>query len=255
MLKLVVYGLGWGGELVADYLAEELQMVEVTRVIDWDLRPDPQQPLAMDKLYDGAIRSLANHFGKTDLIVLGGYTVAGLINLLQQNFPEQRFVTLGVDLRSVLRTRNYPRQVVLLMDKIDTETENCQLLQQGLPNATILLPDCTVWEQMIDDDEMNFEELYHTFVLDFILQADVAKLRPLIRTLQAEAGTEELPASRNQYQPDTIILLSSHFWGIKVELERLFGYSARVLDFREKLLHDVCRILKLRGVDGKCRYS
>lgn len=255
MLKVVVYDLGWGGELVADYLSEELNMVEVTRVINWDLRPAPRQALGLEELYDGAIQALTAHFGKADLIVLGGYTVAVLIDLLRQNFPEQRFVTLGVDLRSVLRTRNCPRQVAILMDKINTETAGCQLLQQGLPNTTILLPDCTVWEQMIDDDEMNFEELYHTFVLDFILQADVAKLRPLVRALQTEAGAGELPASRNQYQPDTIILLSSHFWGIKVELEQLFGYSARVLDFREKLLHDVCRVLKLRGVDGKCRYN
>ena len=39
MLKIVVFDGGWGGELVADYLAEELQTIEIERVIDWKHAP------------------------------------------------------------------------------------------------------------------------------------------------------------------------------------------------------------------------
>ena len=35
MLRVVVYGRGRGGEAVAEYLEEELGVVEVVRVIDW----------------------------------------------------------------------------------------------------------------------------------------------------------------------------------------------------------------------------
>lgn len=56
---------------------------------------------------------------------------------------------------------------------------------------------------------------------------------------------------RNELRPDVVLLLNTHFWDIKLELEGLFGYKVRVLDFREKLLHDVCAALKLRGVHGK----
>lgn len=50
---------------------------------------------------------------------------------------------------------------------------------------------------------------------------------------------------------DVVILLSTHFWAIKSDLEDLFGWRVRVMDFRESLLRNVCLALKLRGVDGK----
>lgn len=54
-----------------------------------------------------------------------------------------------------------------------------------------------------------------------------------------------------RFRTDVVLLLDTHFWDIKTELEHLFGYGTRVLDFRQKLLHDVCRELGLRGVDGR----
>ena len=35
MLKVVVFDSGYGGELFADYLEEELPLVDIVRVIDW----------------------------------------------------------------------------------------------------------------------------------------------------------------------------------------------------------------------------
>ena len=51
-------------------------------------------------------------------------------------------------------------------------------------------------------------------------------------------------------RPDTILLLNTHYWDIKDELQDLFGPRVRIMDFRAKLLHDVCLALGLRGVDG-----
>ncbi len=40
MLRIVVFfDSGWGGELVARYLEQELEIVEVIRVIDWGHAP------------------------------------------------------------------------------------------------------------------------------------------------------------------------------------------------------------------------
>lgn len=58
------------------------------------------------------------------------------------------------------------------------------------------------------------------------------------------------PARAELFRPDVILLLNTHFWSIRSELEELFGYRVRVLDFRQKLLHDTCRALELRGVHG-----
>lgn len=53
-----------------------------------------------------------------------------------------------------------------------------------------------------------------------------------------------------QTLPDAVVLLNTHYWVIKPELAEIFGWKVRVMDFREKLLHDVCFALKLRGVHG-----
>ena len=58
-------------------------------------------------------------------------------------------------------------------------------------------------------------------------------------------GDDELSAT------DVVCLLSPHFWTIKQDLQELFGCNVTVVDFRKKLLHDVCLTLKLRGVDGR----
>lgn len=254
MLKLVVYDLGWGGELVADFLSGELQMVEVVRVISWQCRPSPSQPEELDALYSEATQALTEYLNQVDLIVFGGYTVAALFELFCQNFPGQKFVRLVIDCKKVLQTHPCPRQIAALMSSVDTTSELCLLLQQGLPESTLLLPDCAGWEQLIDDDSMTFEELYHTFAPDFVLCADAAKRRPLVKTLSRGSEPGDPPSPRNRYRPDTVLLLSSHFWAVKPELEQIFGYRVRIMDFRERLLHDVCRALKLRGVDGCSRY-
>ncbi len=56
---------------------------------------------------------------------------------------------------------------------------------------------------------------------------------------------------REKISVDTVILLSTHFWAIKSDLEELFGWRVRVIDFREVVLRNVCLALRLRGVDGR----
>lgn len=57
------------------------------------------------------------------------------------------------------------------------------------------------------------------------------------------------PTKENS-QAALVILLSTHFWSIRPELEQIFGRRAKIIDFRKKLLHDVCFALGLRGVHG-----
>ncbi len=52
-------------------------------------------------------------------------------------------------------------------------------------------------------------------------------------------------------KPRLILLLNTHFWDIRPELETVFGSDTIIVDFRQKLLHDVCLALGLRGVDGQ----
>lgn len=80
MLKVVVFDGGCGGEAVAEFLAEELQVVEIIPVIDWNHAPyDNQDSCEICRLAD---MSLQKYIGKVDLIVLGGYVASMALEFL-----------------------------------------------------------------------------------------------------------------------------------------------------------------------------
>lgn len=81
-------------------------------------------------------------------------------------------------------------------------------------------------------------------------EASLEERNATIEVAQAQKKFLETNTTRTRVKPDLVLLLNTHFWEIKPEIERILGWRVRVLDFREKLLHDVCAALKLRGVDG-----
>lgn len=184
------------------------------------------------------------------------------------------------------------------MDRLTSESELRQELRTALPYSTLIIPDCTGWEELINENLMTEEILRRDLGSDFILaipqrrrqravsdelsfddiatqvivkkpeifsEKEQALMMAIAKFSQASKAavadehqlaenlTDEILETerRGNWQPDVILLLNTHFWEIKLELEEIFGYKVRVLDFREKLLHDVCAALKLRGVHGK----
>lgn len=282
MLKIVVFDSGWGGELVADYLDKELGVVEVIRVIDW--ANAPYENKTVEEIVDLAECHLRNYIGKVDAIVLGGYVVSLALDALKSRYPKQKFVGLGINYDKILRGRNYPERVVVLMDALLDNSPLRQELRQKLLYSTLILPDCRGWEDLINRDLMTTEALQAELSWDFkILQGraqrpekpartklkvtlgDKAIIRAALENLNrlSELVTDEKreevvvvadcteDAEDSKIKPDLVLLLSTHFWEIKSDIEELFGWNVRVLDFREKLLHDICASLKLRGVHGK----
>lgn len=301
MLRIVVFDSGWGGELVANFLMEELKMVEVVRVIDC-----PHAPYCgrtREEICWLVEQGLADYIGQMDVIVLGGYAVSLALEYLRERYPEQKFVGMGINYDAILRTRSYPENVVLMMDQLTSESELRQELRQRLQYSTLVIPDCTGWEELINEGLMMPEILRRDLGYDFALaepvkrkqvwgdrapgslgseilgmnepsedivvteRADKEALRAAIAKFAQAAEeaaadecalvrqfAEEVPSAGDdsgKIHPDTVLLLNTHFWEIKLDLEAIFGWKVRVLDFREKLLHDVCAALKLRGVHGK----
>lgn len=292
MLKIVVFDSGWGGELVANFLEEELNTVEIVRVIDWPNAPycnrEAEEICAL--VDDG----LFGYIGGVDLIVLGGYAVSMALDFMCEKYPEQRFVGMDLNYDLILRSRNFPGNVVMLMDRLTSESVIRQNLRAALPYSTLIIPDCTGWEELINDNRMTPEVLRQDLGYDFTLapvqekrmkpesnESEMSLLeiiekaedkggnRQALRTAiakfsqaaEAAVDDEKMMAQalmkqnaeierRNDWKPDVILLLNTHFWDIKLDLEEIFGWQVRVLDFREKLLHDVCVALKLRGTHG-----
>lgn len=250
MRKVVVFDGGWGGKNVADYLTSELGVVEVECVINCEARP--YELMRLEEIYSLAEESLKPYFNKVDLIVLGGYMSSLALEILQEKYPDQRFVGMGIDYRLIYKTKRRPKAVTIMGDELLVRLPVWSELRTQLPEVSLIAPDCSGWESLIDMGEMSSEiiegELGEYFFLARSPTIDPPKGRPpLIRRFWRRT-TE---AVSNLIRTDTILLLNTHYWGFKSAFEQIFGYGVRVLDFRQKLLHDVCLALNLRGVDGR----
>lgn len=239
MLKIVVFDGGWGGEVVANYLEEELGVVEVVRVIDW--KNTPYDEKNVEEIANFAEENLRNYFGKVDLIVLGGYAVGLAKKLLHERHPEQKFIGPEINYDLILRARCEPEQVAILAGKTIYDSLVRAEVREKLPYSTLILPDCGGWEELINEDLMTKEILQAELAWDFVLQKQGKN------TGQINAGD----STRKKLKPDVVLVLNTHYWEIKEKIDEVFGWKVRVIDFRQKLLHDVCFALKLRGVDGK----
>lgn len=267
MLKIVVCDSGWGGELVADFLSEELGMVEIVRVIDWAHAPYHTKDRAMiERLVEAA---LTRYLDQVDLIVLGGYGTSLALDYLCQKYPKQHFVSMDYSLPYILHTRNYPQQIGVLAGKQTLASELFARLRASLPQSTFITAEHPTWEKLIDDGELENEQIQADLAPYFQLTggpsptslrrlAQQKRSLPLAQTLKPQQADHRSAStlaaapdpSLEPQSVDALLILDTHFWEIKSELERLFGWRVRVLDFRRKLLHDVCAALGLRGVDG-----
>lgn len=262
MLKIVVFDGGMGGEAVADYLDQELQIVEIIRVIDWEHAPyDGKSTTAICKLAES---QLAPYFNKVDLIVLGGYAAAQGIDYLRTSYPDQKFVSVGVNYHRILRATIYPDRITAIMNNTLIDTEFCQTLRENLPFSTLSVPDSTGWERLTNIGELSAELLHKELGAYFEVCPKLPKRRndpDNQKTLLEEIidrkkqdqylqpPVEIWPAEKRIHS-DVVLLLNTNFWNLKPVVEEVFGYKVRVLDFRQKLLHDTCATLGLRGVHG-----
>ncbi len=319
MLKVAVFDNGWGGELVANFLSKELKMIEVIKVIDWHTTAyNSKSPY---EIYQLALLQLEPYINKVDLIVLGGYVVSLAYEYLARNFPEQKIVGMTIDSYHFPQSYQELRQVALLANEtLITNGSVLQEMHSYFPNSTLIAPDCSGWEDLINLGEMTAEvlrfELQDYFQLsssqtrksaaqsllttNYDLTAPKPKitsstLRQQIASFLARdysfgsvqlavaqetakdsclAANYSMPTyNRTSYndhatsyrsglhqqtidectllKPQLLLLMNTHYWEIRPELEIVFGSSVIILDFRQKLLHDVCLALELRGVDGR----
>lgn len=161
MLKIVVYGRGRGGEVVAEYLEEELGVIEVIRVIDWA----PAEAVGEEWLAR-AERNLARFWGRVAAIVLAD-TRDIYLRRLQTSHPEQKIVALGVNKAQIQRNCSFGKTVAILSTY---GLDGCSWhhdLQQRLPRVVWMLPDGVSWGSLIDQDLMSFEVLCQDLKQDF----------------------------------------------------------------------------------------
>ncbi len=213
MLKIVVFDSGYGGEVFADELKEELPIVDIIRVIDWRhaaaLLASPKEARKTAK------EALKPYIGKVDLIVFANHLLSAtslkhfrrryknqLFTGLKLKVPEQsnKTTTIILTTKAVARTINYYNYLFRLHKK-----------------ATTLVLDS--WPAKIDDGELSEQEIKSA--LDKYINGDVKY-------------TE-------------VILACSQFSDLKPELRRIFGRNLKIYDSTKDTIKDVYKLLKLRG--------
>lgn len=305
MLKIVVYDGGWGGEVVANFLSSELQTVEIIKVSDWQNAPYETKSFADVQHF--AEQNLAPFINKVDAIVLGGYLTSTLLGFLRQTYPQQIFVGVSIDYRLIpANSQQSDSQIVCLMSRLILKTPIWTNLQRALPDATLIAPDCSGWEELIEIGAMSSQILRQELSPYFFLPknrpekrrpssitSEVASQVPSMATsapkktdllftslnhktpasanltnesplraqiqhflnLKDPFPTEEtwspFPASSPRYHASSIVILNTHYWDLQDELSETFGRHIPIIDFRQRLLHDLCLALKLRGLDGR----
>lgn len=213
MLKIVVFDSGWGGELIADYIEEELAVVEVIRVIDWQNAPYANKN--QQEILRKVEASLLSYIGRADLIVLGGFVFRFLIDVLAKRYPEQKFVT--VDLKPMSISLRATHRVMILADQKLKDTDFYYKIRQSLAMFDVVEPMCNHWTEMIDEGTMT----------KTILRKE---LQPFI-----------------DKRIDTVLILNTHFWDIEEDLEDVLGYQVRIIDQREALKKNICMALEFEG--------
>ncbi len=267
MLKIVVFDGGCGGQAVANYLAEELGVIEV--ICAADCRSELYERKTQPELNRLVEKQLQSYIGKADLIVLGGYIVALALDYLCARHPYQKFVSVGVNYHRILHTSPYPMRITAIMNMTLLTSPFCEDLKDHLPFSTLAIPDCTGWSDLAGKGQLSTSimqmDLAPYFDLHPIKKVKLPKAlqhRSILETVAREKYYSELAQSTEppKLQPqegrklitsDVVLILNTCLWNLKQEIEDIFGYKVRVLDFRKKLLHDVCTSLGLLGLDGE----
>lgn len=219
MLKVVVLDSGYGGELFADKLCEQLKVVEVIRVIDW--RNAEKYLRKKRDARQAAEEALRPFLGKVDLIIFANYylTVTSL-KYFCHKYKNQKFVGLSLVVPSTFIDRN----TLILTTTAVSKTISFRSYVMKLHRANVITMTLDDWPAKIDDGELTKTEIEETMI-DLIVT--------------------------RKFFPQEIILACSQFNDIIPELRNVFHGSIKIHEGFPELYHDACKALRIRGALAK----
>ncbi len=209
MLKVVVFDSGYGGELFADYLGEEIPTLEIIRVIDWRNAEVLQKNA--HKARKVAEEALKPYFYKVDLIIFANYLVSATsLSYFKRKYKNQKFVGISFEESDL----SAGRKTAILSTKALARTLSYQLYIKRHDIKSFTFDD---WPILIDDGELGNAKLHRD-------------LKPA-----------------KDIKPSQLILACGQFSDLKPELRRFFGHNTKIIDNFDATLRNVCLSLKLRG--------
>ena len=215
MRKVLIFDSGWGGELFANYLEEELAIIEVVRVIDW--KNGPYCQYNEEVICRLAEESLKRYIGKVEVIVLASYTITvAALEYLRERYPNQKFVGFDLRLSRMLRRTAMNKKVMILATEMVRESLEYGVERQRLDRFEVVEPNCEKWLQKTNEGKISEE---------------------LIRKELCQAK-----------KVDVVLLYCTNFVEMKDVLERIYGWHVRVLDDFIGVYRATCVALGLHNI-------
>jgi glutamate racemase len=214
-MKLGVFDSGIGGEAVALELRRTFPKAEITTVNDHKHVPYGNKTAdEIIKLTDDAIRPLLEM--GCDIIVIACNTATALaINTLRQKYPNQKFVGIEPMIKTAAQLTKTGIIAVCATPATLGSQKYHQLVQKFGNNLQIIEPDCRNWAQMIENNQINYQEVEHTI-------SDVCSK-----------------------SADVIVLGCTHYHWIKDYIIKLSNGRALVIDPSESIGRQIKKILQL----------
>ncbi len=205
--------------MFADYVEQELAVVEVVRELHFEL--DTKRSLK--ELCALTEAALVPYIGKADVIVLASYEITlATLPFLQKKYPGQKFI--GFRLRLSQRLERLPdgRRVMLL--------------------ASNSVQHSAAYARELDTLE-RFEIVESTHEEWAEIEAGLASAEDL-RKERRKTG-----------DVDVILMYCTDYRYMRRTFEKIYGWNVKVIDDYAGVFRDTCLALGLRGVDGgRSRY-
>lgn len=218
MLKIVVFDGGYGGELFADKLEEELPVVEVIRVIDWRRAEELlKTPRTARRMCFDAIRP---YIGRADLIVIANHLLSATsLAYFKRRYKTQKF--LGLPLPKPTTFKKRPILALTTKSLAGTMNYRNYIFKLKRKIFTLCLDE---WPALIDDGELT-PTMINSELEKFFL--------------------------KYRCRPSEVIIACSQFHDIIPNIRETLGQNVKIYDSFDEAISNVCKTLKIRGGTGR----
>ena len=214
MIKVLIFDSGYGGELFADWLNEEMPILDIIRIIDWrnaeTILKSPKEARRV------ASKAIAPYIGKVDLVIFANHllTVTSL-RYFRRKYKNQKFIGLELPKPDSAARRD----ALILTTGALARTFSYQRYRLSLKTrAETLCLDS--WPSLIDDGELS-EDTISSVIGNFL--------------------------ARKKFRPRELILACAQFQDIKSELSKFFGRNIKIHDSYALAHRQICKTLHIRG--------
>ena len=210
----MIFDTGVGGELFADFVENELAIVDVVRELHYELNTN----YSLGDLRVMIEAALLRHIGKADVIVIASYelTLAAL-TFLQRKYPYQKFVGFQPRLSDRLDRLPNGKRVMMLASGIVQRSAAYARELESLERFEVIESEHDDWAEV---------------------EAGMASAEDL-RKERRRTGTV-----------DAILMYCTDYRYMKKTFEKIYGWNVKIIDDYDGVFRDTCLALGLRGVDG-----